>query len=218
MTPENLFEVAPGSATAAVESLSPAEDPSCRPQRADAQRNRQRVLDAAFEVFAVEGEDAAMDAIARRACVGVGTVYRHFSTKEALIEALVQVRFEEMLGRVEQALERDGDPWAAIVELFNHAASLHARDRIFAEMNDPRQIPGVAPVLAELLVGWGELIARAKAQGALREDFEADDIPCVMCGLANVVMSASSEAHWRRYLNILLAGLRAESADALTVR
>jgi hypothetical protein len=127
------------------------------------------------------------------------------------------VRFEEMLRRVEQALERDDDPWASIVELFNHAASLHARDRIFAEMNDPRQIPGVAPVLEELLVGWGKLIARAKAQGTLRDDFEADDIPYVMCGLANVVMSAGSETHWRRYLNILLAGLRAESADALTV-
>lgn len=208
MTPENLVQAA--------ESPSPASDPSCRPQRADAQRNRQRVLDAAFEIFAVEGEDAAMDAIARRAGVGVGTVYRHFATKEALIEALVQVRFEEMLDRVERALERDDDPWAAIVELFNHAASLQSRDRIFAEMNDPRQIPGVAPVLDRLLVGWGELIARAKAQGTLRDDFEADDLPCLMCGLGNVVMSASSEAHWRRYLNILLAGLRAERADVLT--
>jgi AcrR family transcriptional regulator len=211
MTPENLLEVAPGYATPAVKSVSPADHPSCRPLRADAQRNRQRVLDAAFEVFAVEGGDAAMEAIARRACVGVGTVYRHFATKEALIEALVQVRFEDMLCRVEQALERDDDPWAAIVELFNHAASLQSRDRIFAEMNDPHQIPGVAPVLAQLLVGWEKLIARAKAQGTLREDFEADDIPCVMCGLANVVMSARSEAHWRRYLSILLSGLRAET-------
>jgi AcrR family transcriptional regulator len=201
MGPENLSEVAPA-----------------RVQRADAQRNRQRVLDAAFDVFAVEGAEAPMDSVARRAGVGVGTVYRHFATKEALIEALVQVRFEEMHDRVEQALERDDDAWAAIVELFEHAASLHARDRIFAEMNDPRQIPGVAPVLEESLVGWAKLIARAKAQGTLRADFEADDIPCVMCGLANVVMSASSETHWRRYLSILIAGLRAEHADVLTAR
>jgi AcrR family transcriptional regulator len=201
MGPENLSEVAPA-----------------RAQRADAQRNRQRVLDAAFDVFAVEGAEAPMDSVARRAGVGVGTVYRHFATKEALIEALVQVRFEEMHDRVEQALERDDDAWAAIVELFEHAASLHARDRIFAEMNDPRQIPGVAPVLEELLAGWAKLIARAKAQGTLRADFEADDIPCVMCGLANVVMSASSETHWRRYLSILIAGLRAEHADVLTAR
>jgi hypothetical protein len=73
-------------------------------------------------------------------------------------------------------------------------------------------MPGVAPVLEELLVGWAELIARAKAQGTLRQDFEANDIPCVMCGLANVVMTASSEVSWRRYLNILIAGLRAEHA------
>jgi AcrR family transcriptional regulator len=201
MGPENLSQVVPA-----------------RAQRADAQRNRQRVLDSAFEVFAVEGAEAPMDSIARRAGVGVGTVYRHFATKEALIEALVQVRFEEMRDRVDEAVERDDDAWAAIVGLFEHAASLHARDRIFAEMNDPRQIPGVAPVLEELHVGWGKLIARAKAQGTLRQDFEADDIPCVMCGLANVVMSASSEAHWRRYLDILIVGLRAEQSAALTPR
>jgi AcrR family transcriptional regulator len=201
MGPENLAQVAP-----------------VRAQRADAQRNRQRVLDAAFEVFAVEGAEAPMDSIARRAGVGVGTVYRHFATKEALIEALVQVRFEDMRDRVYEAIERDGDPWAAIVELFEHAASLQSRDRIFAEMNDPHQIPGVAPVLEQLLAGWGTLIARAKGQGTLRKDFEADDIPCVMCGLANVVMSASSEAHWRRYLSILIAGLRAERADVVTAR
>ena len=218
MTSENLLEVAPAAANAPVKFPSPADVPPGRPLRADAQRNRQRVLDAAFEVFAVEGSDAPMDAIARRACVGVGTVYRHFSTKEALIEALVQVRFEEMRDRVEEVLERDGDPWAAIVEVFNHAASLQSRDRIFAQMNDPRQIPGVAPVLAQLQIGWAKLIARAKEQGTLRDDFEADDIPCVMCGLANVVMSASSEAHWRRYLDILLTGLHAESAGALTAR
>jgi AcrR family transcriptional regulator len=212
MTPENFPEVVPGPATSAVAIPAAPDDPSRRPQRADAQRNRQRVLDAAFEVFAVEGADASMDSIAGRAGVGVGTLYRHFATKEALIEALVQVRFEEMRDQVELALERD-DAWAAIVGLFEHAASLDARDRIFAEMNDPRLIPGVAPVLDAMLVGWAKLIARAKAQGTLREDFEAEDIPCVMCGLANVVMTASSEARWRRYLDILINGLR---ADALT--
>jgi AcrR family transcriptional regulator len=212
MTPENFPEVVPGPATPAVAIADTPDDPLRRPQRADAQRNRQRVLDAAFEVFAVEGADAAMDSIARRACVGVGTVYRHFATKEALIEALVQVRFEDMRDHATLALERD-DAWAAIVDLFEHAASLQARDRVFAEMNDPRLIPGVAPVLEELLACWAKLIARAKAQGTMREDFEAEDIPCVMCGLANVVMSASSEARWRRYLDILINGLR---ADALT--
>jgi AcrR family transcriptional regulator len=217
MGPQNLSEVAPGPKAGAVAIPPPLDDPSHRPQRADAQRNRRRVLDAAFEVFAVEGADAAMDAIARRAGVGVGTVYRHFATKEALIDALIQVRFEEMRDRIGEELERD-DPWASIVAMFELAASIHARDRVFAEMTDPRQMPGVAPVLEELLLSWAELIARAKAQGTLRQDFEAGDIPCVMCGLANVVMTAGSEESWRRYLDILIAGLRAERAPALTAR
>ena len=208
MGQQNLSEVAPAPESDALARPLP------RAQRADAQRNRQRVLDAAFEVFAVEGSEAPMDAIARRAGVGVGTVYRHFATKEALIEALVQLRFEEMRDRLDQALERDDDPWATIVGMFEHAAQLHAHDRVFAQMTDPRQIPGVAPVLDELLVGWAELIARAKAQGTLRNDFEAADIPAVMCGLANVVMTADSEERWRRYLDILIDGLRADHLTA----
>lgn len=186
-----------------------------RPQRADAQRNRQRVLDAAFAVFAEQGAEAQMEEIARRAGVGVGTVYRHFATKDALIEGLVRVRFEEMLERVRAAAERH-DTWEAIAEQFRAAAEMHARDRIFAEISDsPRDIPSLAPLLDEMLRCWQTLIARAHAQGTVVAEFDAADIPSLMCGLSSVVLNARSEADWRRYLEIMLAGLRAAPAAAL---
>jgi AcrR family transcriptional regulator len=197
--------------------MGPENELLQRPLRADAQRNRRRVLDAAVEVFAEQGVDAGMEAIASRAGVGVGTVYRHFATKEALIEALVAVRFEEMRSNLEQAVDRP-DAWEAIVDVFEGCATLQSRDQIFAEMNDPREIPCVAPIIDDLLVSWAKLIERAQSQGTLREDFEAADIPCMMCGLANVVMSARSEADWRRYLQIMLAGLHTDPAGALTTR
>lgn len=183
-----------------------------RPMRADAQRNRRRVLDAALEAFAEQGLDAQMEEIARRAGVGVGTVYRHFATKEALIEGLVQARFDRMLALTEAARERD-DAWEAIVGLFTEAAELHAHDRVFAEISDdPRNIPGLAPVLDALLVAWQQLIDRAQAQGTVRADFSSADIPGLMCGLASVVLSARREADWRRYLAFMLDGLRRREA------
>ena len=183
-----------------------------RPLRADAQRNRLRVLDAARQLFAEQGREASMEEIARRAEVGVGTVYRHFATKEALIEGLARVRFEEILKRTHVELQRE-DAWPAIVGLFEFAAETPARDRSFAEINDdPREIEGLGPVLDELLDCWDRLIARAREQGSVRPDFSAADIPALMCGLASVVLSAPSELHWRRFLAIMLAGLRRPAA------
>jgi hypothetical protein len=127
------------------------------------------------------------------------------------------MRFEEMRETIEQALDRE-DAWEAIVHVFEHAASLQSHDRICAEMNDPREIPCVAPIIDDLLVSWAKLIDRGHRQGMLRADFEARDIPSMMCGLANVVLSARSEDDWRRYLQIMLAGLRAEPVAAVTAR
>lgn len=181
--------------------------------RADAQRNRMRVLEAAREVFAEEGTDAGMEAIAQRASVGVGTVYRHFATKDALIEALVELHFAEKRDALDRLVDHP-DPWAAITGYLEYIALAARRDRIFGEMNDPREIPYLAPIIDEMHERWAKLIARAQEQGTLRRDFEAQDIPNVMCGLCTVVMSARTDADWRRYLDLIVAGLR---ADATTV-
>src|SRR3954451_7771001 len=85
-----------------------------RPQRADAVRNRASVLEAAKAAFAEEGLDADMASIAQRAGVGVGTVYRHFPTKEALLGALMSDHFERLVSIAEQAEAESASPWEAI--------------------------------------------------------------------------------------------------------
>ena len=103
-----------------------------RPLRADARRNRERILKAARAVFAEQGMNSQIDDVAKRAKVGVGTVYRHFPTKEALLDALVREHFEEIAGFAREALERE-DAWEGFCELMWRAAEHNAADVAFCE-------------------------------------------------------------------------------------
>src|SRR5918999_5613933 len=105
---------------------------TAKPLRADARRNRERVLKAARAVFADQGIEAQIDDVAKRAKVGVGTVYRHFPTKDALVDAIVRERFEEIAGYAREALERE-DAWEGFCELIWRAAERNAVDRAFCE-------------------------------------------------------------------------------------
>src|SRR5690349_10916702 len=107
--------------------------PTERPLRADARRNRERVLEAARAVFAEHGRDAQMDDVAKKAGVGVGTVYRHFPTKEALIEALVVDSFQKIALRAEAALQAD-DAWDALASTLWAGAEILAADRALSEV------------------------------------------------------------------------------------
>jgi AcrR family transcriptional regulator len=180
---------------------------SGRPLRADARRNRERILKAARAVFADQGIDAQIDDVAKRAKVGVGTVYRHFPTKEALRDALVRERFEEIAGYAREALERD-DAWEGFCELIFRAAERNAVDRAFCEIV---AFTDQSSILEEsgLTESTAELIARAKAQGAMRADATAADIPIMMAGAGSVMRAHPSPVVWRRYLTIMLDGLRA---------
>src|SRR5690349_9896582 len=104
-----------------------------RPLRADAERNRQLLLDAAAELFREKGSAVGLDEIARHAGVGVGTAYRRFPDKEELLEALFDARIEEIAGYAGQALEHD-DPWDGFVQFMENTARLHATDRSVKEI------------------------------------------------------------------------------------
>jgi AcrR family transcriptional regulator len=104
-----------------------------RPLRADARRNREKVLEAVRAVFSEQGRDAQMDDVARRAGVGVGTVYRHFPTKEALIEALMVSAFETIAAAAEAALEVE-DPWEAFTSVLWQGAETMAGDRALSKV------------------------------------------------------------------------------------
>ena len=180
---------------------------SGRPLRADARRNRERILKAARAVFADQGIDAQIDDVAKRAKVGVGTVYRHFPTKEALRDALVRERFDEIAGYAREALERD-DAWEGFCELIWRAAERNAIDRAFCEVvaftdkGDIVEETGLARSLETLM-------DRAKAQGKLRADATEMDIPILMAGAGSVMRIHPEAAVWHRYLTIMLDGLRA---------
>jgi len=176
-----------------------------RPLRADARRNRERILDAARAVFSSKGRDAHLEDVARRAGVGVGTVYRHFPTKDALLEALAREQFD-LLTRWAQEAEHEPDPWAAFHALMWRGAELQASDRALMEAVAEFK-PSVAQQAEELHAATERLMHRAQAEGEMRADATGDDIRLMMCGLGSV-MQMSGDG-WRRYLTVMLDGLRA---------
>src|SRR5215207_8155029 len=104
-----------------------------RPLRRDAERNRLRILAAAREAFAEEGLCVTLDEIARRAGVGVGTVYRRFPDKESLVDALFEHRMEEFVALAEECLRAE-DPWEGLTCFLEQATEQHACDRGFKEV------------------------------------------------------------------------------------
>ena len=182
-------------------------------QRADARRNRERIVEAARALMATQGLDTQMDEIARAAKVGVGTVYRHFPTKDDLIEALANYRFERLAEWATQALAED-DPWASFERFMHRAAELQAGDAALSEVMRSRgEVMREAAQRVGLMDLTRKLIKRAQRAGEMRPDVRAEDIPMVMCGLGTASCSTPGEMAgpdgWRRYLEIILNGMRA---------
>lgn len=188
-----------------------SDGPPERRLRADAVRNRERVIQAARLELAERGLDVQMEDVARRAGVGVGTLYRHFDTKEALVDAALVARFEEALDGMREAEQLD-DAWEGVLHALQVAAEMNARDRGFCGTIGTTELPLAGPVrgvLDPLLEGWERLIARAQEQGAMRRDVSVADIPALMCALANVVAMSRDRASWERYLSVVAEGLKA---------
>ena len=176
-----------------------------RPLRADARRNRERILKAARAVFAAKGRDAHLEDVARRAKVGVGTVYRHFPTKEALLEALAREQFDILTQWAREA-EDAPDAWEAFHALMWRGAEHQASDRALMEAVAEFK-PSVARQAEELHASTERLMNRAQEQGTMRPDASGEDVRLIMCGLGSVMQM--SGGGWRRYLTVMLDGLRA---------
>jgi AcrR family transcriptional regulator len=183
-----------------------------RPLRADARRNREKVLQAARECFAECGEAAQMEDLAGRAGVGVGTVYRHFPTKEALLRALAEDFFDMLTAEARAALEVE-DPWEAFSGYMWRCAEAQAANLALSEAMAGGAKAEVGARRTDLHEAVGALIARAQEAGVMREDVTFDDVPMILCGLGRVQPLSGSPnapfADWRRHLEIMLAGLRA---------
>jgi AcrR family transcriptional regulator len=177
------------------------------------------LLGAAREVFAEQGVEARLDVIARRAGVGVATLYRHFPTRADLVEALFAERVDELLVVAQSALA-EADAWAGLVWFLEAMLELQRGDRVLKEIF-LRYPPGegrLARARQEMRQLFEQILARAREQGSLRADFTVSDLTMLLWSFAPV-MDATAEASprvWRRHLHWLLDGLRAESATAQT--
>jgi AcrR family transcriptional regulator len=181
--------------------------------RRDAQANRARILQAAAEIFAADGIEAPLDEIARRAGVGTGTFYRHFVDRDHLLDALFDERIRRMDQLTTEACDTD-DAWLGLVTLFEAGFALQAADRglkeiLVARARGTGHVPGPPE---ETIAAISALLERAKAQGALRADVTITDmglIGAAVHGVIDLTSGVAPEA-WRRILQILLDGLRAD--------
>jgi AcrR family transcriptional regulator len=184
-----------------------------RPLRADAARNRERILAAAQEVFAQRGLDATLDEVAQNAGLGVGTVYRRFPTKDDLVEAL----FEQTINRVVELAEEAADmtdSWQGVVSFLERATEMLAENLGLRDiiLHGGHGRDRVTLARAKIIPAVTHLVERAQEDGFLRRDFLPTDIPVIELMVSSVALYTSSMAPdlWRRYLGIVLDGLRAE--------
>jgi AcrR family transcriptional regulator len=188
--------------------------PEPKPLRADARRNRDRLLAAAAEAFAAEGADASLDAIARRAGVGSGTLYRHFPTREDLIRAVYRARVEQACARGEQLRAAD-DPVDALAEWLRLLVALSTRDGVTATLvSGQSQWPrGFADEVHTALSDTGAPLLD-RAYPALQPSVTLDDLHGLVHGVAmasNVAPDPAERAD--RLLALVLDGLRARPGD-----
>ena len=192
--------------------MSSSSIESERPQRADAKRNRERILESARDAFAAHGADTQMDEVARLARVGVGTVYRHFPTKESLLGELVRQQMERMGENTRAALERDGEPFAVFADVLRENAGIASGNAAiqYAMLGAGEGVWEYAGEAQAELVGLTEqMIARAQRAGTMRADVSAMDIPMLMCGVCATMTHTKPHFDWRRHLELIIDSLRA---------
>jgi AcrR family transcriptional regulator len=181
--------------------------------RADAQRNRARILEAAAALFAERGLDVSMEEIAKGAGVGVGTLYRRFADRDALIDALFEEKIHAIATIATESLAIE-DPWEALRSFILRVATLQARDRGLKEtlLTTNRGSERLARARDTIRPIAGQLIERAKAAGVLREDFGDFDIPLMQFAVGYVAdrMREIAPEYHQRLVTLLLDGMAAQ--------
>ncbi len=184
-----------------------------RPMRVDARRNRELILQAARELSASARGELHMGEIAARAGVGVGTVYRHFPDKGALIGALVRERFDLVATGLRKAVaDETVEPFAALVDVLRETVESFADDVTARSALQGCGEHGLALAEAEshgLLNSCGVLVERAREAGTLRSDFEAEDLWMVICAVCATMGNSENGWDWRRHMELALRGMRA---------
>jgi AcrR family transcriptional regulator len=202
----------------------PAAVPATRPLRRDAERNRRLILGAAKVVFAQRGLDASLDEVASEAGLGVGTVYRRFPNREALIDAL----YDDMIVSISQILdEAAAQPraWDGLVHFMTKMLEIQGRDKGLrdAMMSQPKHMAECTVahedvIRAKVQPAMYNLVHRAQTEGDMRPDVVANDVGVLLITAVGMVDFTAPVAPdvWRRHLTVLLDGLRARPAGGNT--
>jgi AcrR family transcriptional regulator len=188
--------------------------------RRDAERNREKLIEAGRAVFAEGGPDAPFEEVARSAGVGIGTLYRHFPTRDALVEAIYADHIDEVVAAAEQAAACE-DAWGGLVRFLERVLELQARNLplrgVFLRRADAA---AVAKRRERIRPALARLVANAREQGSLRDDFTVGDLSIALWSFAPIFEATSGAAPqaWRRHLRILLDGMRPAAATPQQVR
>jgi AcrR family transcriptional regulator len=187
--------------------------------RKDSVRNRQRLIAAARQVFAERGFGATLDDIARHAGLGTGTAYRHFANKQAMAAEVLTEATEQIVTDAKAALQVE-DPWAALEMFFEHTAARQAADRgLYESLSGQGNYEEQARIWPEIIAAVTNLFERAHRAGVIRADAAPQDIAAIfaLLGPAFEISRATGTDLWRRYLALMLDGLRATDRPALPV-
>jgi AcrR family transcriptional regulator len=202
-------------------SAAPSAEQQPPLRRSDARRNRHTILTAAFKVFSELGVDAQMVDVAREAGLGVGTVYRNFASKEALVNALLLDRLEGAT-HVATKAAAEPDAWQALIELMNGITVRQLENRVLSQFLGGR-IAGSEELQRQRDVVYGvlnKIVIRAKRAGHLRKDVNISDIRLIMTSIAQLSASDSKVAQRlvKRHIGILLDGLPRRVRRGLPLR
>lgn len=191
-----------------------------RARRADAQRNRTAILSAAEQEFRAHGMGASMDGIAQRAEVGVGTLYRNYPTKEALLRDVMAAKLQP-LAAVARELADAEDPGRAFFTFMRRVADESASfkalaDRLAASGFDIKSLH--RDVGSDLMTALGELLRRAQRAGGVRDDITAKDVLMLMASVGHVEAIAQSRAARSRCITLLCDAMRTPGSDVAPPR
>jgi AcrR family transcriptional regulator len=188
------------------------------PLRADAQRNLERILEAARVVFAEHGLDACVSDVAERAGVGTATIFRRFATKDDLCAAILERELETIAVRAREAAD-SSEPADALAAFMTWAVERYIDDRCLCEAGESPLLmrPRVQELSAEIIDAVRLLLRRGQKAGAVRRDIVAEDIAFLLSGIgqAGLRLERAAPGAWRRYVTLVLDGLRPEGASRL---
>jgi AcrR family transcriptional regulator len=193
----------------------PPDVPPTRPLRADAARNAERIVRAARAAFAESGTDVALEEVARRAGVGVATLYRRFPSKDDLIRAIVEWRYAEQIEPVVTGALADPDPWHGLVATLDAALTVAAEEHgTIKAARDPRRL--VDAIMGRFFPDLATIVRRGQDAGLIRADLLPADLPPLVFMLISTMrLTEPGGTEWRRYLALLLDALRPTSASTL---